>query len=78
MALKPCRECDAEISTEGATCPHCGARTRRAGARRAAEGVLVVGILLSAATCMGTDSSSWTWFMLISAAIAAVIMVSNR
>lgn len=24
MALKPCRECGNEVSTEAATCPHCG------------------------------------------------------
>ena len=24
MALKPCRECKAEISTKAKTCPHCG------------------------------------------------------
>jgi hypothetical protein len=24
MALAPCRECQASISTEAATCPHCG------------------------------------------------------
>jgi len=24
MALKPCRECDKEVSSEAKTCPHCG------------------------------------------------------
>ena len=28
MALKPCRECGASISTEAQTCPHCGAPHR--------------------------------------------------
>jgi hypothetical protein len=26
VALKPCRECKTEISTEAKTCPHCGVR----------------------------------------------------
>ena len=25
MALKPCRECGANVSIEAQTCPHCGA-----------------------------------------------------
>lgn len=25
MAMKPCRECSMEVSTEAAACPHCGA-----------------------------------------------------
>ena len=24
MALRPCRECGAQVSTEADTCPHCG------------------------------------------------------
>ena len=24
MALKPCRECGAQVSTEAVSCPHCG------------------------------------------------------
>jgi hypothetical protein len=27
MALKPCRECGAEISTAATTCPHCGMKS---------------------------------------------------
>lgn len=27
MALKPCRECGAQVSTEAEVCPHCGVRT---------------------------------------------------
>jgi hypothetical protein len=27
MALKPCRECGAEVSTDAETCPHCGVRS---------------------------------------------------
>jgi len=29
MALKPCRECGAKISTEAAACPQCGARPKK-------------------------------------------------
>jgi hypothetical protein len=29
MAIKPCRECGAKISTRAAKCPHCGVRLRR-------------------------------------------------
>jgi len=27
MALKPCRECGAQVSTEAEVCPHCGVRS---------------------------------------------------
>jgi hypothetical protein len=27
MALKPCRECSAQVSTEAEVCPHCGVRS---------------------------------------------------
>lgn len=30
MALRPCKECNAEISTDAKTCPHCG-KQQRAG-----------------------------------------------
>ena len=26
MALKPCRECGEQVSTEAKTCPHCGVK----------------------------------------------------
>jgi hypothetical protein len=32
MALKPCRECKKEVSTEAKTCPHCGVANPVAGA----------------------------------------------
>ena len=37
MALKPCRECGAQVSTEAEICPHCGIRSPTASA--ASEGV---------------------------------------
>ena len=27
MALKPCRECGVQVSTEAEVCPHCGVRS---------------------------------------------------
>lgn len=46
MALKPCRECKKEVSTEAKTCPHCGKKNPTRGGRRSwvqlAGGALVV------------------------------------
>lgn len=37
MALKPCRECGQQVSTEAATCPHCGVSDPTGAAREAAR-----------------------------------------
>lgn len=44
MALKPCKECKREISTEAKTCPHCGKKspTSRAGSL----GLILVAVLV--------------------------------
>jgi len=44
MALKECRECGGQVSTDAKTCPHCGARTGKVP--RGCAGFLVIGILL--------------------------------
>ncbi|MGH7069144.1 MAG: hypothetical protein ACREFO_03905 [Acetobacteraceae bacterium] len=46
MALKACRECGKDVSTEAKTCPHCGVRDPSgaiaAGQRAARQGCLLV------------------------------------
>jgi len=44
MALEPCRECGAQISTKAAACPHCGAPSsaRKRGSRQAVVGWALV------------------------------------
>lgn len=43
MSLKPCRECDKEVSTGAATCPHCGIqRPYISEGQHAAGGVIVL------------------------------------
>ena len=49
MALKPCRECGTEVSTEAKKCPHCGVKnpTRVSGRQEVNKGAyLLVGFLL--------------------------------
>lgn len=44
MALKPCKECGREISTEAKTCPHCG---KGSPTRRTTRlGLVLVGVLV--------------------------------
>lgn len=33
MALKPCRECKKDVSTDAKTCPHCGKQAPHGGSR---------------------------------------------
>ena len=70
MALKPCRECGAQVSTEAEVCPHCGVRSPTAKSGRNPRGclpaalvvlavVFVVGILATGKpTGTDTDNSS--------------------
>lgn len=44
MALRPCKECGREISTDAKTCPHCG--KGRPTSRTTRLGILLVGILI--------------------------------
>lgn len=58
MSLRPCRECNAEVSTEAETCPHCGVRNPTGDALRPAKGksgqgcfivlLVVIGIIVIA------------------------------
>src|SRR5579862_8845234 len=56
MALKPCRECGAQVSDAAETCPHCGvpapAGARPASTRTGSKGVgigclVVIGIVIA-------------------------------
>lgn len=50
MALIKCKECNAEISTDAETCPHCGARVagKSAGCGTIIVGALVVIVVIAA------------------------------
>lgn len=55
MALKPCRECKKDVSTDAKTCPHCGKQSPHGGARLLLVGggllaFLLVFYLMSGAT----------------------------
>lgn len=56
MALVACAECKKEVSTEAATCPHCGAPTAKTvqGSKRAGSTLFV----LLAASCL---IMWWAW-----------------
>lgn len=63
MALKPCRECKKEVSTDAKTCPHCGVSNPTVAAKDQVAGavgvVVILGILSVAAMwCFGGDSGS--------------------
>jgi hypothetical protein len=45
MALKPCRECKKEVSTEASSCPHCGKKAPTASP----VAKVIMGLLLVAA-----------------------------
>jgi hypothetical protein len=46
MALKPCRECGAPVSTSAKRCPHCGVPLPIAGTVSTGVGCLVVGVVV--------------------------------
>lgn len=68
MALKACKECGGQVSTQADACPHCGAKapTKSDGLARVAVGVLsvvIVGSIIAAFASYnstGTSSSSST------------------
>jgi hypothetical protein len=49
MALKPCRECSAEVSTSAFSCPHCGVRNPVRSSALGYAGLIVIGIVIFAA-----------------------------
>ncbi|WP_312514990.1 hypothetical protein [Massilia sp.] len=57
MALKPCAECGARISTEAEACPHCGAKPRATMGpiRRLILGLIAVSIAVSVFSPKGKD-----------------------
>jgi hypothetical protein len=63
MALKPCRECGQQVSTDAETCPHCGVRspTDRAAAGKRTAGVVswlvVLGIIAWIWSALGTSKT---------------------
>lgn len=60
MALRPCRECKKEVSTEASACPHCGATSPTAGAWsqvKASKGCVAI---LIAAVVIGVCVSTIT------------------
>jgi len=62
MALKPCKECKKEISTEAKVCPHCGKKNPTQSANASAGvgclAVVVVIFLIVQATGGGSGSST--------------------
>ncbi len=46
--LKPCRECDGEVSTEAEECPHCGTKNPTKEAQRRTMAAVIVGLLIAA------------------------------
>lgn len=59
MALKPCRECKQEVSTEAKTCPHCGVAKPvplSEGAQLAGVGCFIL-VLLGAGYCFYSVAS---------------------
>lgn len=61
MALKPCRECKKEVSTEAKTCPHCGVSEPTkapASAKDTLIGLVVVVVAIVAAVRMCGDSDA--------------------
>lgn len=65
MALKPCRECGREVSTDAATCPNCGVKDptkpahRRIGCFGALMIIVALGVIANLAdTSDGTPAAS--------------------
>jgi hypothetical protein len=60
VALKPCAECGARVSTEANACPHCGAKPRATMGpiRRVILGLIIVSIAISVFSPKGNDKPS--------------------
>ncbi|MBX9612444.1 MAG: zinc ribbon domain-containing protein [Burkholderiales bacterium] len=59
MALKPCRECRQEVSTEAKTCPHCGTpnpTTPKATAKDTLAGLVVLALIAAGTVVTCSDS----------------------
>lgn len=86
MALKPCRECAKEVSTEAKTCPHCGTAhpttapgypCPKCGSTRTTRmnaGAILGGSILMAGCAIWIPIIGWALlpFLLIIAAVSAV------
>ena len=46
MALKPCKECGKEVSTDARRCPHCGVSSPTTDTSGGCLGLIIVGLLL--------------------------------
>lgn len=58
MALKPCRECGKEVSTEATTCPHCGvSQPTKSAASRNLSGFQGCAVILLLVVAAGVVSS---------------------
>jgi len=59
VALKPCAECGARISTQAEACPHCGAKPRATmgPVRRLILGLIAVSIAVSVFSSKGNDEA---------------------
>lgn len=61
MAMKACRECKTEVSTEAKTCPHCGTpnpTTPKASAKDTFAGFLVLAAIVGGTVTMCSDSDA--------------------
>lgn len=47
MAMKPCRECKEQVSTQAKTCPHCGTKNPANPLAALGSGVMGCGCLLT-------------------------------
>lgn len=63
MALTACRECDQQVSTEAATCPHCGVSHPATAESAPAEP-------------LSAGRSGWYWFGIAAAAVAAGLVAT--
>lgn len=81
MAMKPCRECKQEISTEGKQCPHCGKKYPTGGWSGGAKlgvGLLVLYGLGQAFGDRGSSPSSAAVASIAPAATNAIQMPDNQ
>jgi hypothetical protein len=63
MALKSCRECGKQVSTEAATCPHCGVRSSASPTPRSpieVAGIVALLLIAVAIFAYGTKSENST------------------
>src|SRR5689334_16362869 len=59
MALKPCRECGREISTEAKSCPHCGKKAPTgAGSSPLAVGCLAILVLVAIGSLVSSNGTT--------------------